>query len=119
MKRKLVQNDIISSKPTGMLQSCANCGKYIPSSEINSHIKICMLDPKEKARRLEVKNKASSSGNEVNISQNISNLAAKKQDIFGPSDLTFQPPILPNKVNAIWDGQNPNMTRTTASIAMM
>ena len=56
-------------------------------------------------------------GEEVDVRKNLENLSFKRPDIFGNEGEKMKDESGGQKY--IWDGQNPNMSRTTASVAMV
>lgn len=91
---------------------------------MNQHLAVCMLDPKLKEKRRLAESRQQQPGSGLDISSNLKQLESKRPDIFGAKETNFElehqsvekgaaPPKL------IWDGQAANMTRTTATIAMM
>lgn len=60
-------------------------------------------------------------GESVDVSKNLKNLSYKRPDIFGGEGQGIRKQQNKNdeEEKIVWDGQAPNMSRTTATIAMM
>lgn len=70
------------------LMKCQNCNRYIPSSEMNEHLRIELLDPKFQEMKIELKqrelNSIRSTGAEM--TKNLESFKSKRPDIFGITD---------------------------------
>lgn len=109
-------------------EKCPLCRRMIPSSEINDHLRIEMLDPKYKEVKKEMESRAASqkfTGNQgEEFYSTLKNIASKRPDLFGTAEDEFMAeeqgkggPALVKQ--PVWDGVSAGLTRTTASIAMM
>jgi hypothetical protein len=80
---------------------------------MNRHLKTC-LGAKKKGGQQETQ-----SGQDVDIRRNLESLSTKRPDIFGAQEnqITLQEERQEERV--IFDGQAPNLTRTTGGIAML
>jgi len=111
--RKAVQAD-------NTFQKCPVCGRNIPVSEFNEHLRIEMLDPNYRNVKADAEARAQNittvSGDD--IAKNLKAFARHKPDVFGHSDeqQRFQEQ---QAGKVIWDGQSGTMTRTTANMAMI
>jgi splicing factor 3A subunit 1 len=106
-------------------QKCPLCGLMILNEEFEEHIKIELVDPKWKEIHKELNERKI----EVNLSGSnefmnyLGEFSKNRPDLFGDiKDVTKveqQQRSEANVKSVIWDGVAPNMSRTTANIAMM
>lgn len=112
----------------GDVQRCPLCHENIPTDELSQHMKIELLDPKWKEINKEIQERKM----EVNIAPTsdfigyLGEFAKDRPDLFGEDvgDILKLDEIKKietkiNMQNIRFDGFAPNMSRTTANIAML
>jgi len=115
-----------STSGSSDLVTCSICGQQIPSSQIQEHMRVELLDSKwaeQKKAHLakHIDTNIVESGNDV--SRNLANLSRARTDIFGPSSSVSPSAAVPAQVSnferqsalnskVIWDG-----TSTSAAAA--
>ena len=124
---KIVKNYTRKSRTesTQEMLKCPLCKENIPANELDQHMSIELLDPKW----IELKKEVEKNNEKKNIVQPneflnyLGEFSKSRPDLF--SDVKSAANSENNKKievktgNEIWDGYAPNMSRTTANIAML
>ncbi len=104
---------------------CPLCKEWISIDDWSMHIKIELLDPKWKEIQKEIQERKM----EINLAPTgdflgyLTDFSKYRPDLFGDVKdvvkIEEKKKIEAKAANTIWDGYAPNMTRTTANIAML
>jgi hypothetical protein len=104
---------------------CPLCKEWVNIDDWPMHIKIELLDPKWKEIQQEIQERKM----EVNLAPTgdflsyLSDFSKYRPDLFGEIKdvvkIEEKKKVEAKSLSAIWDGYAPNMTRTTANIAML
>jgi hypothetical protein len=116
LQPKTMEETIIAQpKKREILQQCHACRQNILASEMNKHLKTCLA---QKKRKVEVE---AFQGEEVDIARNLEQLSGKRPDIFGTRENSIlrEEREEPKEERVVYDGQAPNLSRTTGSVAML
>jgi splicing factor 3A subunit 1 len=105
-------------------QKCPKCGEMIPLNEWSEHLKIEMIDPKWREKKLELMeiNQSTIITEDNEMKKHLTKLTQKRPDLFGDVNdemIMEEHKKAENKGQIKWDGYAPNMSRTTANIAML
>ena len=82
---------------------------------MNKHIKNCLSSKKQDIDPSRIQE----FGENVDIRRNLESMSLKRPDIFGVQKSKEVKEENSQGEKVVWDGQNPNITRTTGSIAML
>ncbi|KAL6077157.1 Splicing factor 3A subunit 1 [Balamuthia mandrillaris] len=101
---------------------CPKCGQEIPIEEMEEHMKIELLDPEARRKRLELmaRRRESTLADARQIEQNLKKLASRRTDIFGEEEVEIGQAVgedrknMPEKV--IWDGHTGSIAMTASAI---
>jgi splicing factor 3A subunit 1 len=119
---KIVKNYVrkVESKTT-TTSKCPLCNENINTDDLLEHMRIELLDPKWREINKELtERKNFSTTNSDELLGYLNEFSQNRPDLFGDvSDVVKVEKKETNVQNVIWDGFAPNMTRTTANIAML
>lgn len=110
---------------TGPTQRCPMCKELISVDEYNDHIKYELIDPKWKdvKKELEERRLELSLARPDEVLNNLTDFSRYRPDLFGEVDEQIAVEERKKKEKKLqnfgWEGVDPKMSRTTASIAML
>ena len=113
-----------AGKTEQQVQKCPKCGENIPLNEWSEHLKIEMIDPKWREKKLELMetNQSTIITEDNEMKKHLTKLTQRRPDLFGDVNdeiVLEEHKKSDNKTQIKWDGYAPNMSRTTANIAML
>jgi splicing factor 3A subunit 1 len=120
---KIVKNYIrkTETKSNSLTARCPLCFEFIEEGDLINHIKIELLDPKWRELNKELEERKNNSTNTDDMLSNLSEFSKNRPDLFGEvRDVVKEEEVIEtNAPGVVWGGFAPNMTRTTANIAML
>jgi splicing factor 3A subunit 1 len=121
---KIVKNYVrkVETKSNTLTSKCPMCNEYISMDDLLNHMRIELLDPKWREINKELNERKNfSTTNTDELLGYLGEFSRNRPDLFGDvSDVVkVDEEKETNAQTVIWDGFAPNMTRTTANIAML
>jgi len=97
---------------------CPKCGEKIPLDEMEEHMRIELLDPIARQKKLEQmkRRRESSLAEGDEISRNLKNLSALRPDIFDEEDEARNAEESRKKPKIIWDGHTGSIAATATAV---
>jgi hypothetical protein len=97
------------------------CFEFIEEGDLINHINIELLDPKWKEINKQLEERKNNSTDTYDMLSNLSEFSKNRPDLFGEvrDVVKEEEETETNAPGVVWGGFAPNMTRTTANIAML